>query len=199
MITPTRLKTVRPAINAVGIKPRTRTKRWMGLTITKSRDGKKVLSLLAYLMLTPAIALADPDLKIQMVAERQITVIEDGQEVVKRVPTLEIETGAVLYFTLRIVNEGDDPAFNVVVDNPIPEDTLYVADSAGGVNSTIQFSIDNGTSYAAADELTYEFTRFSGEKETRKARPEMYTDVRWVVENVGAGEQGELFFQVKVN
>lgn len=199
MITPTRLKTVRPAINAVGIKPRTRTKRWMGLTITKSRDGKKVLSLLAYLMLTPAIALADPDLKIQMVAERQITVIEDGQEVVKRVPTLEIETGAVLYFTLRIVNEGDDPAFNVVVDNPTPEDTLYVADSAGGVNSTIQFSIDNGTSYAAADELTYEFTRFSGEKETRKARPEMYTDVRWVVENVGAGEQGELFFQVKVN
>lgn len=158
-----------------------------------------MLSLLAYLMLTPAIALADPDLKIQMVAERQITVIEDGQEVVKRVPTLEIETGAVLYFTLRIVNEGDDPAFNVVVDNPIPEDTLYVADSAGGVNSTIQFSIDNGTSYAAADELTYEFTRFSGEKETRKARPEMYTDVRWVVENVGAGEQGELFFQVKVN
>lgn len=158
-----------------------------------------MLSLFAYLVLTPVMALADPNLSIQMLAEREITVIEDGEAVIKRVPTLEIESGAKLIFTLRIVNDGDEPAFNVVVDNPIPEDTLYVADSAGGAGTRIQFSIDNGESYAGADELTFEFTKFNGEKETRKARPEMYTDVRWVVENVGAGEQGELFFQVQVN
>lgn len=150
------------------------------------------------LLITPVLAVADPDLKINMVAEREITVIEDGQEVTRRVPTLEIESGAVLYFTLRIVNEGDETATNVVVDNPIPEETTYVDGSAGGPNSEIMFSIDNGESYGKSDELMYEFTRFSGDKEMRKARPEMYTDIRWVVQDVPPGATGELFFQVEV-
>lgn len=161
------------------------------------RKGK-LLTLLA-LILSPVVAMADPDLQIQMVAEREITVVENGEEIKRRVPTLEIDSGAVLYFTLKVTNQGDEVATNVVVDNPIPEETVYVEGSAGGERSEVLFSIDNGENWAVADELTYEFTRFNGEKEIRKARPEMYTDIRWVVEDVPAGTEGDLFFQVKVN
>ncbi len=163
-----------------------------------ARGLKKVLSLMA-LIITPALALAAPDLKIQMAAEKEIVVIEEGREVTRRVPTLEIESGSTLFFTLRISNEGDENATNVVVDNPIPEETIYVDGSAGGENTRIQFSIDNGESFAVADELVYQFTTFNGEKQERKAKPEMYTNVRWVVEDVQPGAREELFFQVKVN
>lgn len=156
-----------------------------------------MLTLLA-LIAAPVMALADPDLSIQMVAEREITVVENGEEITRRVPTLEIESGAKLYFTLQIQNEGDEAATNVVVDNPIPEATTYVDGSAGGASTRVMFSIDNGETYASADELTYEFTTFSGETETRRARPEMYTDVRWVMESVPPGSEGELYFQVTV-
>jgi len=151
------------------------------------------------LVIAPVLAFAEPDLKIQMAAEREITVVENGQEVVKRIPTLEIESGAVLYFTLNIVNEGDESATNVVVDNPIPDETVYVDGSAGGENSQIMFSIDDGQSFALADELAYEFTKFNGDKELRKANADMYTNVRWVVEDVPPGGGEDLFFQVKVN
>lgn len=157
-----------------------------------------MLSLVA-LVLAPALALAAPELKIQMAAEKEIVVVEDGQEVKRRVPTLEIESGAVLYFTLKIVNEGDEVATNVVVDNPIPDETVYVEGSAGGLNSRIQFSIDNGENFALADDLTYEFTTFNGDRQERKAQPDMYTNVRWVVADVPPGAEEELFFQVKVN
>jgi uncharacterized repeat protein (TIGR01451 family) len=158
-----------------------------------------LFSTLAYLMLAPAFVLADPQLSINMTAEKEITVIEDGREVTRRVPTLEIESGATLFFTLKIANSGDEPATNVVVDNPIPDDTRYVEGSAGGANTIVTFSIDSGESYASADELKYEFTKFNGEKEMRKARPDMYTDIRWIVEDIPPGEGGDLFFQVKVD
>ncbi|MEX0940957.1 MAG: hypothetical protein WD002_00260, partial [Pseudomonadales bacterium] len=169
------------------------------LTLQNWNEGLiRMLSLLV-LMISPVLAFADPDLSIQMVAEREITVIENGQEVTRRVPTLQIESGSDLYFTLKIVNQGDEAAANVVVDNPIPEDTLYVDGSAGGKDADILFSVDNGETYAAAGELQYEFTTFSGEKEMRRASPEQYTDIRWVVANIGPGEDEELYFKVKVN
>lgn len=172
----------------------------MEQVVTAQRsNGAAMLSTLFALIVTPAFAIAQPDLRVQMVAEKEITVIENGEEVKRRVPTLEIDSGADLYFTLRIRNEGDEVATNVVVDNPIPEETTYVEGSAGGEDSEILFSVNNGETWAPADELTYEFTTFSGETEERKARPEMYTDIRWVVEDVPPGAQGDLFFQVRVN
>lgn len=157
----------------------------------------KVLTWLA-LLVAPALAVADPDLRIQMSAEKEIVVIENGEEVTRRVPTLEIEPGANLFFTLRISNQGDEPATNVIVDNPIPDETIYVEGSAGGDNSQVLFSVD-GENFASADALQYEFRTFSGDSEMRRARPEMYTNVRWVVETVPPGAEEELFFQVKVN
>jgi uncharacterized repeat protein (TIGR01451 family) len=157
------------------------------------------MQFLLVLMISPVLAFADPDLSIQMVAEREITVMENGQEVTRRVPTLQIESGADLYFTLRIVNQGDEPATNVVVDNPIPEDTLYVDGSAGGEGAEVMFSVDNGETFAVSDELQYEFTTFGGTTEMRRAGPEQYTDIRWVVANIGPGDDEELSFKVKVN
>lgn len=158
----------------------------------------KLLALLT-MIISPVFAAADPNLRIQMVAEKEIVVVEDGQEVTRRVPTLEIESGSDLYFTLKIVNDGDEVATNVVVDNPIPEDTLYVPGSAGGNSAQVLFSIDDGQTFGEPEELRYEFTTFSGETETRRASPEQYTDIRWVVSDIPPGQDEELFFKVKVN
>lgn len=157
------------------------------------------MALLGGLLAASLSARAAPELSINMLAEKEVVVVEDGEEVVKRVPTLQIESGARLYFTLEVVNSGDETATNVVVDNPIPAQTRYVEGSAAGSNAVVMFSIDNGESWAGADELLYDFTTFDGEKEKRRARPDMYTDIRWVVQSIAPAAEGELVFQVQVD
>jgi len=129
--------------------------------------------------------MAKPDLKVHMVAENQITVIEQGKEVIKRVATEDIIPGSKLFYTLTICNRGKGTAANVVVDNPIPPTTKYVVGSASGEQSTVHYSFDHGVNFNPAKHL-HQVPRRS------------YTNIRWVVEDIPGGSARTLYFQVRI-
>ncbi|HIP07689.1 MAG TPA: DUF11 domain-containing protein [Mariprofundaceae bacterium] len=149
------------------------------------------------MMVLPAYAMAAPNVKIEITAEKVVMVEEDGKKVEKRVVASEVLPGDVLVYTLAFKNVGDELARNIKVDNPIPKDTAYVVDSAYGPGSKITFSVDGGKTFNSPSLLRYE-VEVKGEVQQRKASPEEYTGIRWTIEEVGVGKSGVASFRVRV-
>ena len=90
-----------------------------------------------------------PDVKIRSIVEKEITIHGRGRKVTGRVP---VESEAIprslkLYFTLTIINEGDEVATHVVIDNPIPPGTVYAIGSATSEKGVVSCSDDDGVSF----------------------------------------------------
>ena len=162
---------------------------------------KPLASLLVVLVatLSSALASAAPVIELDILAEKeQVETSPEGQETRRRVPAADAAPGEVIFYTLRYNNSGDEAARNVRIDNPVPEGTEYQANSAWGDNSEILFSIDGGTTYKGPANLTYETTNNQGRSEQRRAQPEQYNAVRWIVTEIPAGQQGSVGFSVVV-
>lgn len=154
-----------------------------------------IISLL--LGIVPLTALAQPKMELQTRAEKEITVEENGRQVTRRVPADKIESGAELIYTVSYKNTGSEKATNVVVNNPVPEHTRYIPDSAFGKNTEITFSLD-GKQFRKPDQLTYTVTTAGGQQEQHPAKPEQFTHIRWRIAEVMPGAGGEVGFRVKV-
>ena len=157
-----------------------------------------LLELLLAAVIAPAFAVADPNIQLDMQVKKEIIIEEDGQQVTQWVEAKEVLPGEKLMYTVRYVNMGDEPATQVRIENPIPELSVYVTDSAAGEGSTIVFSADGGTQYDPADQVTYEVAIFGGGTDRRVAKAERFTNIRWLIEQVPPGSQGEVSFQVLV-
>jgi uncharacterized repeat protein (TIGR01451 family) len=158
---------------------------------------KFLMTILAATLLLPVAAWAKPQVELAISAEKELTVTEDGQEVLKRVPAGEAAPGETVIYTIHYENVGDEPATNVVVSDPIPEGTAYVPGSATE-KGELTFSIDGGKSYKRPFLLTYEVTHTDGTKEELLATPELYTHIRWTLPNIVPEEKGAVSFKVKV-
>lgn len=154
--------------------------------------------LLTFLFMLPVLAFAQPKIEINISAEKEITVNENGKDVIKRVAAEDADPQSILFYTLNYANSGDETAQNVAIVDPIPENTVYIAGSATGAGTEITFSIDNGKSYKKPSLLTYEVKNPDGTTEKNSASPEQYTHIRWLVESIPSGEKGEVSFQVTV-
>ena len=141
---------------------------------------------------------AKPKVELTMSSQKEMTVKENGVDVVKRVPATEVQPGEVLIFTLTYSNKGDEKATNVVVNNPVPKETAYMLDSAKGAGSEIKFSIDGGKNYKRPSLLTYEIKGLDGKPVRKKASSEQYTHVRWIISAVPPGSGGELSYRARV-
>ena len=150
------------------------------------------------LIFISATAWAKPEITLSVTSEKEIVVMDQGKKNVKRVTAKEVEPGQVLIFTLRYSNKGDEAATNVVFDNPIPKETIYKIGSAAGSGSNITFSINGGKDYKKPTLLTYEVKGSDGKTVKKKASPDQYTNVRWVIPSVPAGSNGELSFRAMV-
>jgi len=153
-------------------------------------------SCLLLLMLLPAWAVAAPDVQVHITAEKVVVVDEDGKKVEKRMPATDVVPGDVLVYTLMFENKGDEVAKNVVLNDPIPTGTVYIADSVFGPGAEAGFSVD-GKHFKKAGLLTYTIEQ-KGKKEVHKASPEEYTHIRWVIKEVPAGKSGMVGFRVQV-
>ena len=160
---------------------------------------KLLTSLIISVLLLPISAIAAPNIKLNVRAEVEVTVEEDGKQIIKRVEAQEVEPGQEVIYTVSYNNNSDDGAFNVKLNNKVPDNTTYKTDSAWGQNSQIEFSIDRGATFKQASLLEYEVTNASGEKEKRTASPEKYTNIRWIVKEIPGNTQGEVGFRIKVN
>jgi len=158
----------------------------------------KSIALALLLAAMPTQAFAAANIKLKVAAEKDAVVLVKDKKVTKRIPAKSIEPGELLFYTLNYENAGDEAATDVVFNNPIPANTFYVTDSASGKNSQITFSADNGKTFTRPTQVTYEFKKPDGKVVTRKASPEQYTNIRWVVNKIDPGKKGQLRFQVRV-
>jgi len=168
----------------------------------KTRVGRVVklmfLELIFLAIVTPAMAVADPNIQLAMTVAKEVLIEENGQNVTQWVEAEDIEPGEKLKYTVTYVNVGDEPATEVRIENPIPELTVYVDDTASGDGSNIVFSADGGESYSARGEVTYEVAVFGGGTDRRPANADRFTNIRWLIEQVPPGNTGEVSFQVIV-
>lgn len=125
-----------------------------------------------------ASAHAAADIRLKAVAEIEITVVNDkGESEIKRIPAAKVIPGTEVIYTITVSNLGDQPADNVVVTDPIPENTTYVDRSAFGAGTKITYSVDGGKSYDLAGKLKVK----DAAGKSRAATASDYTHIRWVL------------------
>jgi len=148
--------------------------------------------LLAFAFL-PALAMAEVSLiteafKIVPVQQADGSVVEEWQTPEKVVP------GDKVGYRISYSNTGKEAVEGVVINNPVPAETIYIANSATGANSTITYSVDGGQNFGKANELTV-----TAQGATRAAKAEDYSHIRWMLtQPVEAGASGKVEFKVRI-
>ncbi|HTG82047.1 MAG TPA: hypothetical protein VL949_08910 [Geobacteraceae bacterium] len=161
---------------------------------------KKFVSLITVLaaLLLPLAAVAKPLVSVSITAEKEVLVKKGDEKVKKRVPATKIIPGNVVFYTVNYINSGDEAATDAIIDDPIPQGTVYIPGSATGEHAEITFSIDGGKTFKKPTLLTYEVKNKDGSIEKRTASPEEYTHVRWTISTIPAGAKGTVGFKVRI-
>lgn len=158
----------------------------------------KIFIVICVFAFLPSIVFAkNVDITIQ--AEKEVISLENGNKIKKRLSAKEIIPGEIIIYTIRYKNLEKMKVEDIVIDDPIPKGTSYLANSAYGKNSTINFSIDNGVTFNTETKLYYKVKNNKGILENKLALPEQYTNIRWSIKELSADESGELGFKVVVN
>jgi uncharacterized repeat protein (TIGR01451 family) len=133
-----------------------------------------------------AFAQGEGCIVLKSIAEvEQVTVNAKGEKSTKLVPLAKVVPGVEVTWTITANNTCKVPSEKVVINGAVPEHMTYVANSAIGPGSDVEFSVD-GKTFAAADQLTV-----VENGATRKARPDEYKRIRWNFKNSFApGAQG---------
>ncbi|WP_221796955.1 DUF11 domain-containing protein [Oceanobacter mangrovi] len=151
-----------------------------------------IKSLLLTTLLLPVLAMADVSLintayKVVLVEQANGAVTEEWQDLGRVVP------GDTIGYRISYKNSGTETASDVAINNPIPKNTDYLANSAKGLNSQITYSADMGQTFARAAEL---FVIKDGKQQL--ARPTDITNIRWSLAAIAAGAEGSVEFKVRV-
>jgi len=135
-------------------------------------------------------------IEVTSIAEQEIEVLnKDGKKETKRIPVAKAVPGDAILYTTTFKNLIKKPAGNIVITNPVPNDSTYRGGSASGANTDITFSIDGGKQYAAPDKLIV----ITKEGKTRPALPTDYTHLRWAYKGeLGVGKTGEVSFRAVI-
>ena len=115
---------------------------------------------------------------IQLTSNAEVEVIKtdaNGKQSIKRELATEVVPGKDVIYTLTFKNVGTSSGNDIVINNPIPEHTVYKSGSASGTDTRISFSVDGGQNYAPPEQLTVTGT----DGNTRTAKASDYTTIRW--------------------
>jgi uncharacterized repeat protein (TIGR01451 family) len=139
---------------------------------------------------------ADSPIKVTSIAQIEVEVTgADGKKTLKRTPPDKAVPGTVVIYTNTFENTGKKPADNIVINNPIPNDSEYVAGSAFGKDCEILFSVDGGKKFGHAEELKIK----DAQGNVRTALAREYTHIRWNLKvQLGAGKSGEVGFRATI-
>ena len=151
------------------------------------------------LVVIATFALAAAQITIESTIEKQESAQVDGKQQIRYVPAETTVPGDTLKFTLVYKNIGDEPATDVVLNNPVPTGTRYIPETATDSEGyDLLFSIDGGATYKKPAQLTHTVTLQNGSKESRVAGPEQYTNVRWRISDIPPGVTGQISFNALV-
>jgi uncharacterized repeat protein (TIGR01451 family) len=97
-----------------------------------------------------------------------------------------------LLYTIYFRNIGKQPASNIVINDPIPENMTYKIGSAFGSGTDILFSVDGGKTFAKEKKLKVK----SKDGKSRPVTASDYTNIRWLFKpKLGPGEKGTVQFR----
>ncbi|MBN2415137.1 DUF11 domain-containing protein [bacterium] len=106
--------------------------------------------------------------------------------------------GDTIRYTIFAKNTGDGPMVDATVVDPVPENVIYVIDSATGEDARILFSVNGGMRYSVWPVMVTATTA-NGTPVQREAGEEQVTHIKWLIEApIPAGEQKVLTFKVVV-
>jgi uncharacterized repeat protein (TIGR01451 family) len=129
---------------------------------------------------TQAMAQEKGCILLKTVAEiEQVTTDARGEQSKQLVPAEKIVPGDEVIYTVSATNICDQPAEQVVIDNPVPEHMKYVANTAIGPGTDVTFSIDGGFNFGKPDALKVS----NADGSERPAVAADYTNIRWVMRN----------------
>ncbi len=140
---------------------------------------------------------AEGPLKIVMQGLEVKKVIEAGKVKETFKPLAEkVNPGAVIEYRIRAENTANEPLNSVILKGVCPKGTIYIADSASK-NPHPEFSIDNGATYQK-EPVKYKAKLPDGKEIEKTATPDMYTNIRWVIQKMKAKDKINLSYRVEV-
>jgi len=108
-------------------------------------------------------------------------------------PGLVLPDDVILY-EIVFENISDQDVSNIVINNPIPNNSKYRDHSAMGDSTVITFSVD-GKNFAPANALTVK----DRTGKTWQAKPEDYVAIRWVYKKtLKPGEKGKVSYKTSI-
>lgn len=139
---------------------------------------------------------ADDAIKVTSIAEVEVvTTAKDGKKSVKRTSPGKAIPGTEVIFTNIFENTSNKAASNIVIDNPIPENTFYKADSAMGKDTVITFSADGGKTLGLPEKIKLK----GADGKLRTALPNEYTHIRWTYKGqLASGKSSEVSFRAVI-
>lgn len=162
------------------------------------KNGKLMFLCLLLLLATTAMAADKGIIALTSVAETEVTVNNaQGKPEKKRVEAdkANITPGDIVIFTTHYVNNGNEPASSIVINNPMPENMTYIEGSAEGAGTVIELSVDKGKTFGAPGTLKVKDKK----GKERPAGPADYTNIRWTLKNpLPPGMKGSVSFRAKV-
>jgi uncharacterized repeat protein (TIGR01451 family) len=154
----------------------------------------RVLVSIALLSGWASTVLADQQghIKLQTVSfQEKVTVEKDGSKHTDMVPTGRVLPGTDVIWKVNYEIIGTDPVSNAVITDPVPQNMMYVADSAAGESADITFSVDGGKTWGKPETLQVK----NADGTMRVASPKDYTDIRWILKGkLAPGAKGTVTF-----
>lgn len=151
---------------------------------------------LVLLLLAPLAAFAANDIRFTSTAEVEVQQVNaKGEKVLVRQPAQLLKPGEIAIYTNSFTNGGKQQAEKVVINNPVPANTEFLAGSATEAGFNLVFSVDKGKTFGKPSELTLP----DGKGGQRPAEPKEYTNLRWTMQApLQPGATGVVEFRVRV-
>ena len=161
------------------------------------KTNRIIPALLCITLLLPAVSMAAGDVVVSITSAKQEIITKDGKKFSRTVPATKFVPGDTIVYFINYTNKGKEPATNAVIDDPIPQGTIFVPNSTTGTGAEITYSIDGGKTYKKPTLLFYDVEQ-GGKKEQRVASPDQYTHIRWTIPSIAPGASGRVSFKVRV-
>jgi len=146
------------------------------------------------LMMAAACALSTQALALSatQTIEKEATVIaDDGTSRIVRTPVSKVVPGERIVYTLNFTNDDAQPASDLVLTMPVPEEVTYIEGTADRAGAKVMFSADGGDTFSPREATI----KMEADGSVNPARNIDITHVRWTVPGpVAVGENGELSF-----
>ncbi|ADV68586.1 hypothetical protein [Deinococcus maricopensis] len=159
--------------------------------------------LLATLPLLLAFAAAQTPSPLKLVLSTSLvtTVTQNGRTEERLTPNpRSVLPGALVQQTLTVTNTSTRTLRGAVVRLPVPKNAVYAGALRNAEGATAQFSFDNAKTFGTAPLKRRITVTENGQSVTREVtvNPNEYTDVRWTLPALTAGQSVQLSYRITV-